>query len=75
VYAFYFKNILPKIGGMISGKSGAYEYLPVSVKRFPQPDEMQEKMSAVGFTDVSWTKYTFGIAGLYRGRKSISEIR
>jgi demethylmenaquinone methyltransferase/2-methoxy-6-polyprenyl-1,4-benzoquinol methylase len=75
VYAFYFRNILPKIGGLISGKSGAYEYLPASVKRFPSPQKMKEEISAVGFTDVSWTKYTFGIAGLYRGRKSMSDIR
>jgi len=31
---------------------------------------MLERMRAVGFGDVSWTPYTFGIAGLYRGTKS-----
>jgi demethylmenaquinone methyltransferase/2-methoxy-6-polyprenyl-1,4-benzoquinol methylase len=30
---------------------------------------MLERMTAVGFRDVSWTPYTFGIAGLYRGKK------
>lgn len=69
VYAFYFRNVLPKIGGLISGASSAYEYLPASVKRFPAPQEMQDEMRSVGFTGVSWTKYTFGIAGLYRGKK------
>jgi demethylmenaquinone methyltransferase/2-methoxy-6-polyprenyl-1,4-benzoquinol methylase len=69
VYAFYFRNVLPKIGGLISGKSSAYEYLPASVHRFPAPEKMQEEMRAAGFKDVSWTPYTFGIAGLYRGRK------
>ncbi|MCU1285582.1 MAG: Ubiquinone/menaquinone biosynthesis methyltransferase UbiE [Acidobacteriales bacterium] len=73
VYTFYFRNVLPKIGGLISGASGAYEYLPASVKRFPAPQQMQDEMRDVGFTEVSWTRYTFGIAGLYRGRKATSK--
>jgi len=48
---------------------GPYSYLPASVLRFPSPDEMLQRMREVGFLDVSWTPYTFGIAGLYRGRK------
>jgi demethylmenaquinone methyltransferase/2-methoxy-6-polyprenyl-1,4-benzoquinol methylase len=69
LYRFYFKNILPKIGTMISGVKGPYAYLPASVERFPEPDEMLERMRAAGFREVSWTRYTFGIAGLWRGKK------
>jgi demethylmenaquinone methyltransferase/2-methoxy-6-polyprenyl-1,4-benzoquinol methylase len=69
LYRFYFKNILPKIGTMISGVKGPYAYLPASVERFPEPDEMLERMKAAGFREVSWTRYTFGIAGLWRGTK------
>ncbi len=70
VYRLYFKRVLPAIGTMISGVSGPYAYLPASVLRFPAPEEMLQRMRDVGFTDVSWTPYTFGIAGLYRGRKA-----
>ena len=69
VYRLYFKRVLPAIGTMISGVKGPYAYLPASVERFPQPAEMLERMRASGFREVSWTPYTFGIAGLYRGRK------
>jgi demethylmenaquinone methyltransferase/2-methoxy-6-polyprenyl-1,4-benzoquinol methylase len=69
LYRFYFKRVLPKVGTMISGVKGPYAYLPASVERFPPPDEMLERMRKAGFQDVSWTPYTFGIAGLYRGRK------
>lgn len=69
MYSFYFRNVLPKIGTMISGVSGPYSYLPASVSRFPAPSELVERMREVGFTDPSWTAYTFGIAGLYRARK------
>jgi demethylmenaquinone methyltransferase / 2-methoxy-6-polyprenyl-1,4-benzoquinol methylase len=68
-YRFYFKRILPRIGTMISGVRGPYIYLPKSVERFPEPQEMLERMKLAGFREASWTPYTFGIAGLYRARK------
>ena len=69
LYAFYFRRILPAVGAKISGMGSAYSYLPNSVQRFPSPPEMLALMQKAGFTDVSWTPYTFGIAGLYRGVK------
>jgi len=69
LYRVYFRCVLPAIGTLISGVRGPYSYLPASVLRFPSPEEMLERMRAVGFHEVSWTPYTFGIAGLYRGQK------
>jgi demethylmenaquinone methyltransferase/2-methoxy-6-polyprenyl-1,4-benzoquinol methylase len=69
IYSVYFKSVLPRIGKLISGNNGAYSYLPASVARFPDPQEMIKRMQQVGFKDVSWTPYTFGIAGLYRARR------
>jgi demethylmenaquinone methyltransferase / 2-methoxy-6-polyprenyl-1,4-benzoquinol methylase len=69
LYAFYFRRVLPAVGSLVSGVSGAYRYLPSSVHRFPAPPQMLQTMRSVGFQSVSWTPYNFGIAGLYRGRK------
>ena len=69
LYRVYFRRVLPAIGTLISGVSGPYAYLPASVLRFPSPEEMLQRMRDAGFRDVSWTPYTFGIAGLYRGKK------
>ena len=69
MYRVYFKSVLPKIGTLISGVKGPYAYLPASVERFPPPEEMLGRMRHAGFRDASWTPYTFGIAGLYRGKK------
>jgi demethylmenaquinone methyltransferase/2-methoxy-6-polyprenyl-1,4-benzoquinol methylase len=69
LYRVYFKQVLPRVGTMISGVSGPYAYLPASVERFPEPEVMLARMRQAGFTEASWTPYTFGIAGLYRGRK------
>lgn len=69
VYRLYFRRVLPVVGTVVSGVRGAYTYLPASVERFPDPTQMLERMRAAGFVDVSWTPYTFAIAGLYRGRR------
>jgi demethylmenaquinone methyltransferase / 2-methoxy-6-polyprenyl-1,4-benzoquinol methylase len=69
-YRLYFKRVLPAVGTVVSGVKGPYAYLPASVERFPSPGKMLDRMRSAGFSDVSWTPYTFGIAGLYRGRKS-----
>ncbi len=69
VYRIYFKQVLPRVGTIISGVSGPYAYLPASVERFPPPEEMLQRMRNAGFAEATWTPYTFGIAGLYRGKK------
>jgi len=68
-YNVYFKSVLPRIGKLISGNNGAYAYLPASVKRFPSPPELIERMGKAGFRESTWTRYTLGIAGLFRGNK------
>ena len=69
LYSLYFKEILPVLGGLISGKPSAYRYLPASVERFPRPPAMLALIREAGFQDASWTGYTFGTAGLYRAIK------
>lgn len=69
VYNLYFKTILPRLGGLISGDAGAYSYLPASVERFPRPPRMLQLIAEAGFTNGTWTSYTFGTAGLYRATK------
>jgi demethylmenaquinone methyltransferase / 2-methoxy-6-polyprenyl-1,4-benzoquinol methylase len=69
LYRIYLRHVLPKVGTLISGVKGPYAYLPASVERFPDPSEMLRRMQRTGFREVSWKPYTFGIAGLYRGKK------
>jgi demethylmenaquinone methyltransferase/2-methoxy-6-polyprenyl-1,4-benzoquinol methylase len=64
-YRLYFKHVLPRIGGMISGSTSSYEYLPASVERFPAPQAFCGMMRDAGFADASWKPYLFGIAGLW----------
>src|SRR5207253_7475254 len=43
MHGFYSRKVLPKLGGMISGEREAYEYLPQSVGKFPDPAELDRK--------------------------------
>lgn len=69
MYKFYFRSILPSIGGWISGNKAAYSYLPESVMKFPQGQAFLDIMTACGFTEVMRQKLSFGIASLYIGKK------
>ena len=70
LYLFYFHHILPRIGGAISGHPTAYSYLPDSVAHFPETEELARRMSAVGFSTVTWEAQTFGIAAIHVGEKT-----
>ncbi len=68
-YNAYFRHVLPRVGGLISRDPAAYAYLPDSVTKFPRPPQMKALIAAAGFVRPTWTRYTFGIAGLYRAAK------
>jgi demethylmenaquinone methyltransferase/2-methoxy-6-polyprenyl-1,4-benzoquinol methylase len=69
LYLWYFKQVLPRIGRMISGHTAAYSYLPASVGTFPPPDEFMTILRHSGFSDVRAVPLTLGIVYLYVGRK------
>ena len=68
-YRLYFTRVLPAIGGVVSGKRSAYEYLPDSVYKFPSPPELAEKIKSAGMASVSFAPLTFGICGIHSGTK------
>ncbi|MDQ3711065.1 MAG: bifunctional demethylmenaquinone methyltransferase/2-methoxy-6-polyprenyl-1,4-benzoquinol methylase UbiE [Acidobacteriota bacterium] len=68
-FQFYFSNILPRIGGAVSGSRGAYEYLPDSVSKFPDQKNLAKMMRENGFLDVEYKNLTGGIAAIHIGTK------
>jgi demethylmenaquinone methyltransferase/2-methoxy-6-polyprenyl-1,4-benzoquinol methylase len=68
-FQFYFSNILPRIGGAVSGSRGAYEYLPDSVSKFPDQKNLAKMMLETGFSDVEYKNLTGGIAAIHSGVK------
>lgn len=68
-YMFYFKNILPLIGRLVSKDNRAYTYLPDSVNAFPFGEKMKNILVNVGFTKVEYKKLSLGIATIYKATK------
>lgn len=69
LFRFYFLQVLPRVGGWLSGKRSAYSYLPESVLAFPAPADLAHRMTQVGFGAVSYTLQTLGVSALHTGVK------
>lgn len=67
VYNFYFFNILPRIGGLLTGRPSAYRYLTDSVSRFPGPEEFSADMRAAGFERIACLALYGGIVCVHTG--------
>lgn len=59
IYKFYFKNILPVLGGIISGDKAAYTYLPDSVEEFDEKINLQKLLAISGFKEIKKYNFTF----------------
>lgn len=70
VFRFYFRQILPRVGGAISGSGEAYSYLPASVGKFPSPEELVSLMDRCNFASVQFEAWNFGTVLLHRGRRA-----
>ena len=69
LYFFYFKNVLPFVGKLISKDTEAYQYLPDTVMKFPEGKDFLEHLRTAGFTSLNEDRLTFGIATIYSGVK------
>jgi demethylmenaquinone methyltransferase/2-methoxy-6-polyprenyl-1,4-benzoquinol methylase len=69
IYRLYLFNVLPLIGGLLSGHKEAYTYLPRSIEEFPGPEELKLTMEGIGLKDVQFYPLTWGITWVHIGTK------
>lgn len=68
LYNYYSQNILPKIGGLVTGQKDAYEYLQKSSAAFPCREEFIDLMKeSNSFSKMEYISLTGGIAYIYKG--------
>jgi demethylmenaquinone methyltransferase/2-methoxy-6-polyprenyl-1,4-benzoquinol methylase len=65
-YRLWFDRLVPLLGRVLPGGS-AYKYLPASVRRFPGPEELAERLGAAGFGEVAFRLFGGGIVALHTG--------
>ncbi len=71
LYNYYSQNILPKIGGLVTGQKDAYEYLQKSSAAFPCREEFVALMKeSNSFSKMEYISLTGGIAYIYKGTVS-----
>ena len=73
LYRFYFLRLLPWIGGLISGDSDAYRYLPRTVSAWPEPLEFQRRLERAGLVECGFESLTGGIASLHWGTRAADD--
>jgi demethylmenaquinone methyltransferase/2-methoxy-6-polyprenyl-1,4-benzoquinol methylase len=69
LYLFYFRHILPRLGGWISGERAAYRYLNTTVEDFPYGEAFARLLENAGLSVLRLRPLTWGIATLYVGEK------
>jgi demethylmenaquinone methyltransferase/2-methoxy-6-polyprenyl-1,4-benzoquinol methylase len=69
IYKFYFKNILPVLGGIISGDKAAYTYLPASVEEFDEKINLEKILSNSGFKEIKKYDFTFQTVQVINAQK------
>ncbi|HZP75800.1 MAG TPA: bifunctional demethylmenaquinone methyltransferase/2-methoxy-6-polyprenyl-1,4-benzoquinol methylase UbiE [Pseudolabrys sp.] len=67
LYDLYSFNVIPRLGGAVTGDAEAYRYLVESIRKFPRPQLFADMMRAAGFRRVSFTPITGGIVALHSG--------
>lgn len=72
LYRFYSFHLLPLLGGLISGRRAAYEYLPSSVAAFYSRAELADMLRAAGLDEVTVSDRTFGTVAIHAGTKIAS---
>jgi demethylmenaquinone methyltransferase / 2-methoxy-6-polyprenyl-1,4-benzoquinol methylase len=65
LYRWYFRRVLPLVGGWISGERSAYIYLPASVSRFFGPRGLASLLQTLGYSEVDFSVWTFGTVALH----------
>lgn len=69
LYDFYLTHMIPFWGGAITGDRDGFVYLQSSIKAFPDQKAFAKMFETAGFTDVTWTNHSGGIACIHTGRK------
>jgi demethylmenaquinone methyltransferase/2-methoxy-6-polyprenyl-1,4-benzoquinol methylase len=61
----WFDRLVPSLGRLVAGEGSAYEYLPASVRDFPDADGLAALMTDAGLCDVRFRRFGFGAVALH----------
>jgi demethylmenaquinone methyltransferase/2-methoxy-6-polyprenyl-1,4-benzoquinol methylase len=68
-FSLWFDRVVPLLGS-VSSNPEAYAYLPESVRSFPSPRGLAEKMDDAGLTGINYTVLAGGIIAIHSGTRA-----
>ena len=74
LFRFYFRRVLPAVGGLVSGDRAAYRYLPASVDEFLDRAAFTELLARQGLVDIRKVELTGGIATAFHASKPVANM-
>jgi len=69
IYDFHSFNVIPKVGGLVTGDSESYQYLVESIRKFPNRKNFAKMIEDAGFENVTAQALTGGIVAIHSGWK------
>ena len=64
-YHWYLRHIMPRLAGLVSHSTSAYDYFADTIENFPKPDAFSEELREAGFAFVQHIPFTLGVANLH----------
>ena len=62
---WYFRTMMPVLGGLLTGEWAAYRYLPASVEAFPSAERLAAMLSDAGFREVTFRRMGLGSVAIH----------
>lgn len=72
LYRAYLRNVLPWLGGVVSGQPGAYRYLSDTVDGYRTPEELLAMAEGAGWAEPRLEPLTLGTVGILSGSRPLS---
>ncbi|MGH7594072.1 MAG: ubiquinone/menaquinone biosynthesis methyltransferase [Gemmatimonadales bacterium] len=65
MYLTYLRLVLPRVGRMVSKHRSAYDWLPASMRTFPEPAEFGARLQGAGFSALAWQTLMGGAVAIH----------
>jgi ubiquinone/menaquinone biosynthesis C-methylase UbiE len=71
LYDQYSCSVIPALGDVVAEDRASYQYLVESIRKFPNQQDLLERLQRAGFQKCQFTNLTFGVVALHEGWKPL----
>lgn len=64
-YDIYSEKLIPQMGQLIANDKESYQYLIESIRQFPRPESLKNRLIDAGFKKASYIKLTHGVTCIH----------